>query len=133
MAKGQRRAISELLVVQFLVPKHDRAGDPYSKAIHRRLRQGLESRFGGWSSLGNEPLPGAWRNPQTGEIEYDESWRYEVGIPAGALAELDGFLADLAYSLDQRAIWRVAYEGAQGTVIQARRPRRRSGPRGTSG
>lgn len=133
MAKHSSKPASELLVVQFLVPKCDRAGDPYPRATYERLRRGLESRFGGWSSLGDEPLPGAWRNPKTGEMEYDESWRYEVGVLSDALAVLDDFLADLAYRLGQKAIWRVVYKGGQSQAIPARRPRRRSGPRGTSG
>jgi hypothetical protein len=112
----------ELLVVHFLVPKFDRGGGPYPRSVHKNLRENLEQRFGGWSSLGDKPLPGAWMNPDSGEIEYDESWRYEVGIPRRRLAELDDYLAELAWRLRQKAIWRVTYARGEGRAIPARPP-----------
>jgi hypothetical protein len=125
MATGEPNAEWELLVVQFLVPKYDRSGDPYPRSIHVSLRRDLEERFGGWSSLGDAPLPGAWRNPESGEIEYDDSWRYEVGIPPARIREFDDYLADLARRIGQKAIWRVAYAGGEGKAIPAGRPRGR--------
>lgn len=93
------------------------------------MRRDLEERFGGWSSLGDEPLAGAWRNPESGEVEYDASWRYEVGIPPGRLAELDGYLAELAHRLRQKAIWRVVYAGGEAKAVVARVPRTGRGPK----
>jgi len=30
-------------------------------------------------------MKGAWRNPESGEVEYDDSWRSELGIdPSGS-------------------------------------------------
>jgi hypothetical protein len=123
MAKRRREA--DLLAVQFLVPVHDRNGEPYSWRVHERLRRDLEDRYGGWSSLGDKPLPGAWRNPQSGEVEYDDSWRDEVGIPERLLNTLDGYLAVLAHRLGQKAIWRVVYAEGQGKAIAARAPRQK--------
>ena len=113
------------LVVQFLVPVYDRAGKPYPRAVHERVRRELEERFDGWSLAGDKPLPGAWRNPASWEVEYDDSWRYEVGIASERLTELDDYLAELAHRLGQKAIWRVLYAGGEGKVIASRAPRRR--------
>ena len=124
MAKRSRKPEPELLVVQFLIPKYDREGNPYPRSVHENLRKDLEDQFDGWSSLGDEPLPGAWRNSQSDEIEYDDSWRYEVGIAPDRLQEFDDFLAGLAHRLSQKAIWRVVYEGGEGKAIPARRPRK---------
>lgn len=85
-----------------------------------RLQQELEERFGGWSLAADQPLPGAWRNPASGEVEYDESWRYEVGVNRGRLDELDEYLARLAGRLGQKAIWRVRYGKGEGRAIEAR-------------
>ena len=125
MAKRNIKPEPELLVVQFLVPKYDRDGKPYSRSIHQNLRKDLEELFDGWSSIGDKPLPGAWRNPESGEIEYDNSWRYEVGFVPDQLQEFDDFLADLAHRLNQKSIWRVVYDGGKGKAIPARRPRGR--------
>lgn len=74
-------------------------------------------------SLGDEPLPGAWTNPESGEIEHDESWRYEVGIDPDLLEDLDEYLADFAHRLGQKAIWRVVYkEGSAQAIAASRAP-----------
>lgn len=96
-----------MFVVQFLVPVFDRKGKPYPRDVQKDLQRELAERFGGWSLAADKPLPGAWRNPASGETEYDESWRYEVGIPAERLEELDEYLAELAHRLGQKAIWRI--------------------------
>jgi hypothetical protein len=79
----------------------------------------LEQRFGGWSLAGGRPLEGAWRNPSSGEIEYDASWRYEIGLEPNRLPELDVYLGELARRLGQAAIWRVVYAGGDAAVILA--------------
>jgi len=107
------------LVVQFLVPVFDRNGRAYARSVRNRIRRDLEGRFGGWSLAADRPLAGAWRNPGSGDVEYDESWRYEVGIDPTRLHELDTYLAGLAFRLGQKAIWRVAYAGGEGRVIPA--------------
>jgi hypothetical protein len=113
---------AEVLVVQFLVPVYDREGSPYPRSVHKRLRRDLENRFDGWSLAAEKPLTGAWRNPQSGEVEYDDSWRYEVGIDPARLDELDEYLAALAHRLGQKALWRVVYTGGEGKTIPARGP-----------
>lgn len=55
-------------------------GQAYRRPVLRRVQQQLEARFDGWSLAAERPLPGAWRDPGSGEIEYDQSWRHEVGI-----------------------------------------------------
>lgn len=116
---------SGVLVVQFLVPVYDRLGKPYPRSVRKGLQRHLENHFDGWSLAGDKPLTGAWRNPASGEIEYDDSWRYEVGIDPARLGDLDEYLSDLAHELGQKALWRVAYAGGEGKVIPARRPPRR--------
>jgi len=111
-----------MLVVQFLTPVLDREGEPYSRDVQKNLQGELEEQFGGWSLVADKPLPGAWRNPGSGEIEYDESWRYEVGTPRQRLEALDSFLSELAYRLGQKAIWRVVYTDGEGKAIEAREP-----------
>ena len=69
----------EILVVQFLVPVFDREGKPYHRSVQKRIRRDLEDRFDGWSLAADKPLPGAWRNPTSGEVKYDDSWRYDTG------------------------------------------------------
>lgn len=113
------------LVVQFLVPTYDRRGAPYPRRRLRAIEEELARRFDGWSLVSRDPLPGAWRNPATDEIEHDHSLRYEVGIPLGRLAEFDDYLAALAFELGQKALWRVVYSGGAGKVIIARAPRER--------
>ena len=133
MSKRRTPASPRLLVIQFLIPKFNRDGVPYPRRVHEDLRRELEERFDGWSSLGDTPLPGAWRNPESGEVEYDASWRYEVGIAAGRLPEFDEFLAVVAAHLGQKAIWRVLYEGGQGKAIPATAPDRGGEGKGTRG
>ena len=113
----------DLLVVQFLVPTYDRKGKPYPRSVQKQLRRELEEQFDGWSLAAEKPLQGAWRNPRSGEIEYDVSWRYEVGIDPGRLAALDEYLAGLARRLGQKALWRVAFEGGEAKVIPASKQR----------
>jgi hypothetical protein len=125
MSDEQSGNDSKVLVVQFLVPVYDRAGKPYPRATHKRIRRDLEERFDGWSLAAEKPLEGAWRNPATGEVEYDESWRYEIGIASARLTDLDHYLGELAHRLGQKAIWQVVYAGGEGKVITARRPQRR--------
>ena len=107
------------------MPVYDRSGKPYRRSVQKQLRHELEERFDGWSLAGDKPLEGAWRNPSSGMVEYDESWRYEVGIAPHRLAELDQYLGELARRLGQKALWRVVYAGGEGKVIPARRPRKR--------
>lgn len=73
----------------------------------------------------DKPLTGAWRNPGSGQVEYDDSWRYEIGIDPSRLADLDAYLVQLARRLGQKALWRVAYAGGEGKVIPARAPAKR--------
>lgn len=115
----------EVLVVQFLVPVYDRSGKPYSLSVQKQIRRDLEDRFDGWSLAADRPLEGAWRNPESGEVEYDESWRYEIGISPDRLDELDSYLGELAHRLGQEALWRVVYAGGEGKVIVARVPGKR--------
>jgi hypothetical protein len=119
---GQEDPDPGILVVQFLLPVYDRAGRPYPPEVHLRLQHDLERLFDGWSIASERPLEGAWRNPASGEVEYDASWRYEIGIAAARLVELDDFLAELAHRLGQKALWRVAYLGGEGRIIAARPP-----------
>jgi len=116
---------ARVLVVHFLVPVHDRRGKRYAHAARIWLRRDLGARFGGWSLVSDKPLEGAWRNPESGEIEYDASWRYEIGIDPSRLDELDAYLGELAYRLGQKAIWRVAYAGGEGRAIPAKEPAKR--------
>ncbi|MBI4820051.1 MAG: hypothetical protein HY791_27495 [Deltaproteobacteria bacterium] len=90
--------------------------------MHKQIRRDLENRFDGWSLVSDMPLTGAWRNPESGEVEYDTSWRYEVGIAPDRLAELDNYLSELSHRLGQKALWRVLYVGGEGKVILARAP-----------
>ncbi len=110
-----------MIVVQFLIPTRDRDGDSYSRDVLKELQHDLEERFDGWSLAAHEPLPGAWRNPASGEVEYDESWRYEVGVARERLVELDEYLSLLATRLGQEAIWRILYGGGEGKAIPARK------------
>ncbi len=64
-------------------------------------------------------MPGAWRNPKSGEVEHDDSWRYEVGIAADRLHEFDICLAELSRRLGQEAIWRVVYQVDLGKLPKA--------------
>ena len=123
MAKRRERASPELLVVQFLVPVKDRAGNDYPRSVRDHICRELEARFGGWSLMGAGPLPGAWRNPESGEVEADASFRYEIGIAPGRIRKLDDFLAELAHRLGQKAIWRVVYAGSEARAVEARPPR----------
>lgn len=116
---------SKVLVVQFLIPVYDRNGKPYRRSVHKQIRRDLEERFDGWSLAADKPLAGAWRNPELGEVEYDDSWRYEVGIAPDRLGELDDYLAELSHRLGQKALWRVVHAGGEGKVIPARVPTKR--------
>ncbi len=107
------------------MPVYDRSGKPYRRSVHKQIRRALEDRFDGWSLAADKPLPGAWRNPASGEVEYDHSWRYEIGIAPERLDELDGYLGEVAYRLGQEALWRVVYAGGEGKVIVARAPKKR--------
>jgi len=62
----RKKSEPENLLIHFLVPNCDRNGKPYPRSVRDNLRKYLEERFDGWSSLGDEPLPGAWRNPESG-------------------------------------------------------------------
>ena len=122
MSDAPAKTDVEVLVVQFLVPVYDRDGSPYRRSVQKRIRRDLEERFDGWSLASDKPLPGAWRNPASGEVEYDDSWRYEIGIAPGRLDEFDAYLGELAHRLGQEALWRVVYAGGEGKVIVAKAP-----------
>ena len=122
MSKNEPDTKDEVLVVQFLVPVYDRRGRPYLRSVHKQIRRDLENMFDGWSLAADRALPGAWRNPASGEVEYDDSWRYEVGVAAGRLGELDLYLGALAHRLGQKALWRVVYAGGEGKVVFASPP-----------
>lgn len=109
-----------MLVVQFLIPTYDRDGRPYPRSTHHQIQHDIEERYDGWSLAAKKPLKGAWRNPESGDIEYNESWRYEIGIPPSRLSELDDYLAKLSHHLGQKALWRVVYAGGEGKVIPAK-------------
>ena len=113
-----------LQIIHFLIPVIDRDGRPYIRNVHKQIQRELEDRFGGWTLLSTEPLPGAWKAPDTGEVEYDESWPYEVGIPPERLQEFDDFLAAVAFRLGQKTIWRVLV--GEGKAITAREPKRKT-------
>ena len=121
----ESNAGAKVVVIQFLIPVYDRRGNPYRRSAHNQLRRDLEDRFDGWSLAADKPLAGAWRNPGSGEVEYDDSWRYEIGIDRDRLDELDAYLGELAQRLGQRALWRVAYAGGEGKVVLARPPSKR--------
>ncbi len=121
---------SRIVIVQFLVPSYDRAGRPYPRSLRDRIQRRLEDEFGGWSLVSDRPLPGAWRNPDSGEVERDDSWRYEIGIPGGRIADFDAYLASLAHDLDQKALWRVVHVGSEGKAILARPAGGQHGKRG---
>ncbi|MBZ0273224.1 hypothetical protein K8I61_14395 [bacterium] len=80
---------ADFLVVQFLIPVIDRNGIAYEQSVFMEVREDLENGLGGWTLTSEGPTPGAWRNPDSGKIEHDDSWRYEVGIPRSRLAEFD--------------------------------------------
>lgn len=109
----------KLVVVQFLVPSTDTKGQPYRRGILLRLERHLAECYGGWSLVSVGPLPGGWRNPDTGRVERDVSWRYEVAVPADAMKEFDEFLGDLGASLGQAAMYRVVL--GEGLVIPSRK------------
>lgn len=106
-----------MIVVHFLIPVADRAGKPYRRSIYHRLHKELQERFGGFTRLGARDT-GSWRNPESGELEFDESFRYEVGVERELLDELDAYLGDVAYRIGQKGIWRVVL--GQGKVIEPR-------------
>lgn len=110
----------DLIVVHFLIPVFDRKGNPYPRNLNKGLQGELEDRFGGWSLIGDKPAPGGWVNPETGEREEDLSLRYEVGIKANQINELDEFLSTIASKLGQEAIWRVIFGEARGKAIFAK-------------
>lgn len=122
MTERENEKDVEVLVVQFLVPVYDRDGKPYLRSIQKQIRRDLEERFDGWSLASDKPLPGAWRNPASGEVEYDDSWRYELGIDPERLDELDDYLGDLSHRLGQKALWRVVYSQGEGKVVVAKPP-----------
>ena len=113
-----------LQIIHFLIPVLDRDGRPYVRNVHKQIQGELEDRFGGWTLLSTEPLRGAWKAPNTGEVEYDESWSYEVGIPSERLQEFDDFLAAVAFRLGQKAIWRVL--AGEGRAIVAMEPKHKT-------
>jgi hypothetical protein len=125
MSEDENRNDIKVLVVQFLVPVYDRDGKPYRRSVQKQIRRDLEDLFDGWSLAADKPLPGAWRNPASGEVEYDDSWRYEIGIEPNHLGELDAYLGELAHRLGQKALWRVVYTGGEGKVIVAKAPKKR--------
>jgi hypothetical protein len=123
---AEKQKPTSLLIVHFLIPTLDRSGRPYRREVQKAIQRGLEDRFGGWSLVSNNPAPGAWKAPDTGEVEYDDSWRYEIGIPRDRIEELDEYLAEIADMMKQKALWRVAFDKAEGKVISARKPKKPS-------
>jgi hypothetical protein len=117
------KAKAQILVVQFLVPIYDRKGKPYPRSVQKGVRRDLEDRFDGWSLAADKPLTGAWRNPESGQVEYDDSWRYEIGIAPSRLADLDAYLAQLAPSTrpESTVAGRVCRRGGEGDPCQGTR------------
>lgn len=84
MTDDQPKKDAQILVVQFLVPVYGRDGKPYRRSVHKKIRRDLEDRFDSWSLAADKPLPGAWRNPTSGDVEYDDSCATRSGSTQGA-------------------------------------------------
>lgn len=94
------------IAIQFLIPVTDNDGNPYPGSVFEDLEHELVQRFGGWSLVSGTPMPGAWVD-DAGLIVEDNSCRYEVAIDATRLPELDAYLAEVAKTTKQDAIYRV--------------------------
>ncbi|MBL4846040.1 MAG: hypothetical protein JKY65_10980 [Planctomycetes bacterium] len=109
---------SELVECHFLVPLvRDGNRRPHQPSAWRFLQDSLFRRFGGRSGpeglyVAIRPTPGEYKSHSGGRVE-DESRRYIVAVEESRVDELKRFLARVANTFDQEAI----YLSVRGRVV----------------
>jgi hypothetical protein len=102
-----------LLECSFLIPIRRDAetsdGDQHSPKAWDWLLEELEEHFGGWT-LAPGTYEGAWKNAKTGRTVTDQSYRYEVAIPADRIDSLRLLLAEACAFFQQQVIY-LAFAG----------------------
>ena len=92
------------VIATFLIPIHDNNGRPYARSMRQDIEAELTASFGGWTRSA-QPLSGQWHDG--GNTYSDESFRYEIAMPAHRVDELASCLAETARELRQEAIYLV--------------------------
>lgn len=68
-----------MVLIQLLLPLHDNARRPFSRALFDGVRQELMDRFGGVTAFLQSPAFGAWKDE--GETVRDQLVLFEVMAP----------------------------------------------------
>lgn len=87
----------------FLVPLSDNEGQPFGTSEWDWLCDELVIRFGGWSLDGK--IEGAWRDPVSGRVYRDSSYRYVVVVEQTAVPGFLAFMADVKARFRQEALY----------------------------
>lgn len=67
-----------MVVIQFLLPLRDNAGQPFARADFERVRGELTDRFGGVTAFLQSPAAGAWKDEDSEHTLRDEVVLYEL-------------------------------------------------------
>lgn len=93
-----------MVEVEFYIPTHQGStGELHPSTAILDLHRFLDE-LKGWTIHG--VVRGSWKNPETGEMEREESFHYSVAVSSSDLELLRSFLGGRAKSLfDQKAIY----------------------------
>lgn len=68
---------TDMHLIQLLLPLYDNDGQPFPRALLRRVREELTERFGGVTAFARSPAVGAWED-DSGDVQRDELILVEV-------------------------------------------------------
>jgi hypothetical protein len=78
----------------FLIPRtNEETGELHLVETFEELRLAMMERFGGWTELGE--VRGGWKDPATGKVMEDVSYRYKVAVPKQRVQELKNYLRNV--------------------------------------
>lgn len=93
-----------MVLIQFLLPLRDNAGQPFPRAEFERVRTELTERFGGVTAFLQSPAAGAWKEDDGSHTVRDEVVLYELMTDAVDRAWWKGYREELQRRFRQKAL-----------------------------
>lgn len=93
-----------MVLIQFLLPLRDNAGQPFARADFERVRAELTERFGGVTAFLQSPASGAWRDDGGARTVRDDVVLFELMTDAVDRAWWEGYREELERRFRQKAL-----------------------------
>ncbi|NMO17185.1 hypothetical protein HPC49_19865 [Pyxidicoccus fallax] len=93
-----------MVLIQFLLPLRDNAGQPFPRADFERVRTELTERFGGVTAFLQSPAAGAWKEDGGGSTVRDEVVLFELMTDALDRAWWGHYRRELERRFRQKAL-----------------------------